>query len=187
MNFSEKLQLLRKSKGMSQEDLAVNLNVSRQSVSKWELGDSIPDVSKILLIGKVFNVTMDYLLDDTFSDTIINSQSNNEHIPSADHHNNNYANNNKSIFESSSKVIKKRGYIVGYIISILSGFFFILSRLAHFAFKKTLQSQEKLSSLFDSSPTSFPLNIINVISIILFLICICGLVLAMYLKRKSVK
>lgn len=62
MELSEKIQSLRKKKGMSQEALAEKLNVSRQAVSKWELGVSVPDVDKIVLMSDLFGVTTDYLL-----------------------------------------------------------------------------------------------------------------------------
>ncbi len=64
MLLGEKLQSLRKQKGMSQEQLAVQLSVSRQAVSKWELNDSIPDTEKIILLSDLFNVSTDYLLKD---------------------------------------------------------------------------------------------------------------------------
>lgn len=64
MNFGEKLQYLRKTKGLSQEQLAAQAAVSRQAVSKWELGAAMPDIGNILQISKLFGVTTDYLLDD---------------------------------------------------------------------------------------------------------------------------
>lgn len=62
MKLNEKILKLRKEKGLSQEELANLLNVSRQSVSKWELGETIPEVNKIVEISILFNVTTDYLL-----------------------------------------------------------------------------------------------------------------------------
>lgn len=62
MDFSEKLITLRKSRNLTQEQLAEKLNVSRQSVSKWESGQVIPDVEKIVEVSKIFDVTLDYLL-----------------------------------------------------------------------------------------------------------------------------
>ncbi|WP_027631760.1 helix-turn-helix domain-containing protein [Clostridium hydrogeniformans] len=70
MTLGEKLQLLRKSKSMSQEQLATQINVSRQSVSKWELGESNPELEKIVQISNVFNVTTDYLLKDEQNSSI---------------------------------------------------------------------------------------------------------------------
>lgn len=64
MILAEKVMTLRKKKGWSQEELAEKLNVSRQSVSKWESGTSIPDIDKIIMISSLFGVSTDYLLRD---------------------------------------------------------------------------------------------------------------------------
>ena len=65
MTFSDKLIALRKRAGWSQEELAERLNVSRQSVSKWESAQSMPDIDKILQLSSLFSVTTDCLLKDT--------------------------------------------------------------------------------------------------------------------------
>ena len=62
MTFAEKLQKLRKQNGLSQEQLAEKLNVSRQAVSKWESEQSIPDLEKVILMSNYFGVTTDYIL-----------------------------------------------------------------------------------------------------------------------------
>lgn len=64
MILAEKIMKLRKQNGWSQEELAVKLNISRQSVSKWESGTSIPDLDKILKLSQIFGVSTDYLLKD---------------------------------------------------------------------------------------------------------------------------
>ncbi len=64
MIFADKLIALRKKAGWSQEELAENLNVTRQSVSKWEGAQSVPDIDKILQMSRLFGVTTDYLLKD---------------------------------------------------------------------------------------------------------------------------
>ena len=64
MNISQKILLQRKNKGISQEDLANALNVSRQAVSKWESSQSVPDMDKIVALSSYFNITTDYLLKD---------------------------------------------------------------------------------------------------------------------------
>ncbi len=64
MIFADKLVKLRKKSGMSQEELAEKMNVSRQAVSKWESAQSVPDLEKILQLGNLFGVTLDYLLKD---------------------------------------------------------------------------------------------------------------------------
>lgn len=64
MTFAEKLQQLRKEKNFSQEQLATQLTVSRQAVSKWETGESLPDAGKLVQISRLFDVSVDALLKD---------------------------------------------------------------------------------------------------------------------------
>ena len=65
MTFAEKLLHLRTENGYSQETLAGILNVSRQAVSKWELGTTLPETDKIIAMGELFGVSLDSLLVDT--------------------------------------------------------------------------------------------------------------------------
>lgn len=62
MNIADRIQHLRKTKGLSQEELADRVGVSRQAVSKWESEQSVPDAEKIVILSEVFEVTTDYLL-----------------------------------------------------------------------------------------------------------------------------
>lgn len=64
MKLNEKIIKLRKDNNLSQEELGNKINVSRQAVSKWENGESNPELDKIREISKVFNVSYDYLLND---------------------------------------------------------------------------------------------------------------------------
>jgi len=70
MSLGEKIQQLRKAKGFSQEQLADNLNVSRQAISKWETDQSSPDIEKILAISKVFSISTDELLENDVAGNI---------------------------------------------------------------------------------------------------------------------
>ena len=63
MTIAEKIKQLRKDNSMTQEDLAEKLNVSRQTISKWETSVTIPDADNIVAISKLFNITTDELLD----------------------------------------------------------------------------------------------------------------------------
>ncbi|QWH32022.1 XRE family transcriptional regulator (plasmid) [Bacillus mycoides] len=65
MTFGEKLFQLRKEKGLSQEKLAEKINTTRQAISKWENGQGYPETEKLLMIGNIFGVSMDYLLKDS--------------------------------------------------------------------------------------------------------------------------
>lgn len=174
MTFGEKLQYLRKSKGMSQEQLSAQLTVSRQAVSKWELGESLPDTSKILLISKIFGVTTDYLLDESVNNNGF------EEVPTH--------NKGESTISFVSNLIKKKGYLAGYIISGYAALSLLLLRFAHFAFKKTLMP-EGFGITISDLPTQMklPLYFINGISIIAAIILISGIVFATYFKKKGNK
>lgn len=62
MNMADRIQYLRKAKGISQEELAEKVGVSRQAVSKWESEQSMPDLEKVIAMSDFFEVTTDYLL-----------------------------------------------------------------------------------------------------------------------------
>lgn len=62
MNMADRIQYLRKGKGISQEELADKVGVSRQAVSKWESEQSTPDIEKIIIMSDFFGVTTDYIL-----------------------------------------------------------------------------------------------------------------------------
>ena len=64
MTLGQKLKEIRKRFGLSQEQLADIMNVSRQAITKWENGGGLPDVSNLQELSKVFGITVDYLLDD---------------------------------------------------------------------------------------------------------------------------
>lgn len=64
MTFGEKIQKLRKEAGLSQEELSYQLGVSRQAISKWERDNGYPETEKIVRMSKLFNVSLDYLLNE---------------------------------------------------------------------------------------------------------------------------
>lgn len=72
MSFSDNLKAIRKEKKMSQEELAEMLDVSRQAVSKWELGDGYPEAEKLLIIAGKLNVSLDALMDTGIVNTAVN-------------------------------------------------------------------------------------------------------------------
>ena len=74
MNLADRIQQLRKRKGISQEELADRIGVSRQAVSKWESGQTSPDLEKIVLLSEFFEVSTDYLLKGASSETASTAQ-----------------------------------------------------------------------------------------------------------------
>ena len=76
MSFSENLYKLRKQQGLSQEDLAEKIDVSRQTISKWEMGQTTPEMDKLILLSNLFNVSIDELTNN-----IINNKQNDTSSP----------------------------------------------------------------------------------------------------------
>lgn len=70
MNFNDKLIELRKSKGLSQEELGLELGVSRQTISKWELAQSYPDFQRLVLLSDYFGLSLDSLVKDVDVDDV---------------------------------------------------------------------------------------------------------------------
>ena len=106
MKFNEKIYMLRKKFGWSQDELAERLAVSRQSVSKWETGDSIPEPAKLVSLSKIFSVSVDYLLDDSQQEYIPPQAK--ESIDVAD-----------KVMSKSEALFKNYGWILGLIIFLI--------------------------------------------------------------------
>ena len=64
MSLATKLMTLRKQKGLTQTDLAERLNVSRQAISRWEVGAAVPSTDNLKVLGELYGVPVDYLLND---------------------------------------------------------------------------------------------------------------------------
>lgn len=64
MSLAEKLVSLRKQKGLTQMDLAEQLNVSRQAISRWEVGVAVPSIDNLRILSDIYEISVDYLLDD---------------------------------------------------------------------------------------------------------------------------
>ena len=126
MEFNNKLYELRKQKGFSQEELANRLNVSRQTVSKWEVGESSPDMEKLVAISEFFDISLDELVldktskQDEASEQIVKSEIYSdlkEHVLTED---------NK---QKAKKGLKIAGIVLGVILLID-----LISMIIYFAF-----------------------------------------------------
>lgn len=78
MNIGDKLVELRKKKGLSQEELAEKLDVTRQTISKWELNETSPNINQAKEISRLFNVSLDELAQNNISDILINKMNKND-------------------------------------------------------------------------------------------------------------
>ncbi len=82
MKFNEKLLKLRKEKGLSQEELGMEMQVSRQTVSKWEAGQSYPDFTRLVMLSDFFDMTLDELVKDIDVQEVRENSFTNEKIDS---------------------------------------------------------------------------------------------------------
>ena len=73
MNLGDKLLELRKKKGLSQEEVAFELNVTRQTISKWETNQTTPDFDKIAPLCKLYEISTDELLTGKKTDEVVNN------------------------------------------------------------------------------------------------------------------
>ena len=122
MKFNEKLLSLRKAKGLSQEELGMELQVSRQTISKWEAGQSYPDFQRLVILSDYFDLTLDELVKDIDVQDVREKNMTDERVTSI------YLDveNGKAAFK---KIVKIVGYIIlAVATAVLIGF------LAHLAF-----------------------------------------------------
>ena len=80
MNLGKKIAELRKKNNLSQEELAEKVGVARQTISKWEIGDTTPDINQVKIISKIFNISIDELVDNDINSVIVEKVSNTENL-----------------------------------------------------------------------------------------------------------
>ncbi len=80
MEFGKKIMNLRKKKGLSQEELAEKVGVARQTISKWELGETSPDLKQSKELSKIFNVSLDELVNNDIKNILVEKTSNTEKL-----------------------------------------------------------------------------------------------------------
>ena len=169
MTIHEKIQLLRKKNGWTQEQLADKLDISRQALSKWELGLAVPDTVNVLKISRLFSVSTDYLLDDTHNAP--------EEFD--------YKSRAEKILESANltnrakRLINEKGYRAGYILAGGSFLGLLVVSFICYAYLSVLMNT---ASLAEFPPQAFILPIIAaavgtflIIRIIFFLLLSCKL------------
>ena len=80
MNLGKKIAELRKKNNLSQEELADKVGVARQTISKWEICDTTPDINQVKIISKIFNISIDELVDNDINNLIVEKISNTEKL-----------------------------------------------------------------------------------------------------------
>ena len=162
MGFPERLQSLRKEKGLSQEQLGELLNVSHQSVSKWESGQTYPETDKLIILSDLFEITLDYLLKDKNIECVDNIDVKNDKEEELRYKTN--ETNSKSIYSLALGIISFFLPLIGLIFGIMG---IILS---YKSVKEINNSEEKGIGLAVSG------RIISIIGLCCQIIAIVGFV-----------
>lgn len=118
MNFNEKLITLRKTKGLSQDELGAKLNVSRQTISKWELSQSYPDFQRLVLLSDYFGLTLDELVKDVDVQDVREKNISNDIINSI------YEDVNKGKNVIKTCIILGLGVLTFFLFIVIYGIFF---------------------------------------------------------------
>lgn len=163
--LAEKIQQLRKKQGMSQEELANKLNVSRQSISKWELNEAQPEISKLKSLSEIFNVSIDYLLNDEITNEKKESNESNKVIDSS--------------FKSIVKIGKRYGWMAGIYYAGLGFLIFIMGYISNQAFNNMFNY-----SLFGDTPFSNGNPVSKIMMIFGVIFIVGGLIFAIFIKNK---
>lgn len=122
MKFNEKLLEIRKKQGLSQEELGMELQVSRQTISKWESGQSYPDFQRLVMLSDYFNMTLDELVKGIDVQDVREKYMTDEKVASI------YMD-----VESGKATLKKILTIISYVVIALIALF-VVTFLVHLAF-----------------------------------------------------
>lgn len=122
MKFNEKLLEIRKKQGLSQEELGMELQVSRQTISKWEQGQSYPDFQRLVMLSDYFNMTLDELVKGIDVQDVREKNMTDEKVASI------YMD-----VESGKATLKKILTIISYVVIALIALF-VVTFLVHLAF-----------------------------------------------------
>lgn len=183
MKLNEKIFQCRKRSGLSQEELADRVGVSRQAVSKWELGTALPELDKLKLLAKTFGVSTDWLLDD---EQEIPQAPRQEMPPVVERHS--WVEDVPGVI---GKLLRRYGWLFGVYLAIAGGAFLGLGALARFmvgrmfsGFDSDLFMTPEMGNMITNDPVSIMATVIMAVGAVLL---IGGIVLAVILKRKGKK
>lgn len=176
MKLYEKITLYRKKNGLSQEELAEKIGVSRQAVSKWETGDALPEITKLKALADTFNVTVDFLLDENKAEFF--QQSDSPSVSVLDKYADKIDDCVDNISNKSGTFLKKYGWLSG-IVLILFGIYRIVINI--FTIAPIFEF-----NFFDSSISGFAL-ILSIFQILIGIAFIVGgiIIIKKFKPKKS--
>ena len=191
MTLSEKILYCRKRRALSQEALAEKIGVSRQAISKWETGETAPELSKLALLAKTFGVTADWLIsEDNPPESAAQGASQKQ--PAAPAPNANWVDSLPGAVQS---LVRRYGWLAGAYIAASGAVMTIIGIIARIAVGKMMNGFGSTSpfggaysygSTFGSFAQNNPVSVMATIMIIIgTIILIAGIGLALCLKNKS--
>ena len=192
MKFSEKIIWCRKKSGLSQEMLAEKVGVSRQAVSKWEIGESEPEISKLKVLAEIFGVTVDWLLSES-EEPYINENNSAVRIGASVPGQDDTYLSAKVSTGFIKRLIRRYGWLAGVYIAVIGVIWAGMGALVKYISGKMLSG---FSSDFFHAPSfhESEMNLFNPVDVFgsvfmavgIIVACI-GIILAVYLKKKGTK
>ena len=176
MKLPEKILYYRKKAGLSQEALAEQIGISRQAISKWETGEAVPEINKLVSLAKVFNVSVDHLLsEDDLNKQPLESE---EFVRSA--------NWIDALPKTIGRLLKRYGWLFGVYLAVIGVGFTAIGTLAKVMVKNMFGYSLEIEPMFADIITNNPVSIMGSFIIMLGVVMmIAGVVLALVLKRRS--
>ena len=183
MKLNEKIFQCRKKSGLSQEELAERIGVSRQAVSKWELGTALPELDKLKLLAKEFGVSADWLLDDTQDEPQEIKQ---ETQPPAEKHS--WVEDVPGVL---GRLLRRYGWLFGVYLAVGGAGILGLGALAGYmtgrmftGFGGDLDFFPEMAEMAANNPVSIMAKVFMILGAVLL---VAGIILATVLKRKEKK
>jgi transcriptional regulator with XRE-family HTH domain len=197
MELKEKILYCRKKAGLSQEALAERLGVSRQAISKWETGDAVPEINKLLLLANAFGVTTDWLLS---AEEPEKEKAADEAQPAL-----------KTTWVDSlpgviGRLLRRYGWLFGVYLAVAGACFTGIGALARYLVRRMFsgslfgitgsgfpgdtiyfnQSGMQMNDVFSNMAANNPVSIMGtVIMVVGIIMLIAGIILAVILKKRS--
>ena len=204
MTLGSRIYSLRKGRGLSQDELASLLNVSRQAVSKWELDTAVPDLDKMIRIAEVFNITLDELAGRGTEEQVYNEPTNTNQdtdnrfyadFPSGNGQNystntnapanNSYNTNANDALSRIIRFIKRYGYITGIVMSIGGVLFLVIGIASRMMFSSLTAPLQGVWGGGIANMATGPSNIVSTLALCFGgALLIGGIIIVIVWKRK---
>jgi len=200
MKLQEKIFYCRKKAGLSQEALAEQIGVSRQAISKWETGDAVPEINKLLLLATAFGMTTDWLLSD---DDPEEEKTADSPVETRQTKKNTWVDTLPGLI---GRLLRRYGWLFGVYLAVAGAGFTGLGALARYMVRRMFsgsilgitensfpggtvyfdQYGTQMNSMFSNAAANDPVSIMGtVIMVIGIVMLISGIILAVILKKRS--